>query len=356
MIPFFNVYLQQRGLSGAEIGWLGSIGPLVTLIANPFWGAVADRWQIYRQVLFICAVGVGGVCLLFLQADRFWLFLPLVTALFFFRNPMLAILDGTVMGLVQRTRANYGAQRAWGTVGFCIASLGVGQLLTAKTLSLTFWIQGILFVLGCGLLSLIIPVVPMQRATNIWRGVKTLLGQRSLISFFLALILMGMALSTYTGFLGMLIVSLGGAEQQVGWAWGTNSLLEVPMMYFGARWLGRYQNRQLILAGAMGYSVIFTLIGLAGSPLLVIILVLAVGVCFGTYWVAVVGYAAESAPSGLQATTQAMVGVASNGFGWSLGSVVSGYLWDHIGGNAVFFFAALCTATAAVIFWKGRSN
>jgi PPP family 3-phenylpropionic acid transporter len=47
LVPFFNIYLQQKGLTGVEIGWLNSIAPLVALAANPFWGGVADRWQIH---------------------------------------------------------------------------------------------------------------------------------------------------------------------------------------------------------------------------------------------------------------------------------------------------------------------
>ncbi|MCG3209626.1 MAG: putative 3-phenylpropionic acid transporter [Anaerolineae bacterium] len=353
LIPFFNIYLQQKGLSGAQIGWLGSIPPLVTLIANPFWGGVADRWQIYRQVLFLCALSAGGVSLLFLQANSFWLFMVLVIILFFFRNPMAAIVDGTVMSVVTRLNASYGRQRLWGTTGFLLASLVLAQFLTPQTMNLTFWLHATLLGLGCAVLSIFIPVEPSPQNTRLRQGLKILLGQPHYLSFFIALILMGIGLSCYVGFLGLHVLAVGGTERHVGLVWAANSLLEIPMMYFGASWFARFSFRRLIPGAMLGYVVIWGLIGLANSVWLIIAVVLGIGLCYGVYWVAVVGFVAKTAPVGLRATSQAMVGIAMNGFGWSIGSVVAGYVWDQLGGGAVFGFASLCALAAIAIFLKG---
>jgi hypothetical protein len=77
-------------------------------------------------------------------------------------------------------------------------------------------------------------------------------------------------------------------------------------------------------------------------------------VCFGFFWVAAVGYASAAAPPGLSATAQALMGAAQSGLGWSLGSVMAGYLWDQTNGHIVLAFAAVCMALAALIFWLGN--
>ena len=59
LAPFFNIFLQQRGLSGTEIGLIGSLPPLISLAANPFWGAMADRWQIHQKILALCVFVAG---------------------------------------------------------------------------------------------------------------------------------------------------------------------------------------------------------------------------------------------------------------------------------------------------------
>ena len=78
------------------------------------------------------------------------------------------------------------------------------------------------------------------------------------------------------------------------------------------------------------------------------------GLCFGFFWVAAVGFASNSAPAGLGATAQALMGAAMTGLGWGIGSVIAGYLWDLAGGEAVYFFAALAALLAALIFTFGN--
>ena len=55
--PFFNVYLGAQGLSGTEIGLIGSLPPIMALLANPFWGAVAARGVLRQFGHILVAVG-----------------------------------------------------------------------------------------------------------------------------------------------------------------------------------------------------------------------------------------------------------------------------------------------------------
>ncbi len=127
--PYFNVYLEMQGLNGVQIGWLGSIPPLIALISNPFWGGVADRWQMQTLVLAACTMTAGLVSSALhpgtgvLAAHEFG---DLCSS--FFRAPIPAITDSAVMAMVTRTGRSYGRQRLWGSVGFVLASFGLGQL------------------------------------------------------------------------------------------------------------------------------------------------------------------------------------------------------------------------------------
>ncbi|MBN1992615.1 MAG: MFS transporter [Anaerolineae bacterium] len=353
MAPFFNVFLQQKGLSGSQIGWLGSIAPVMALIANPIWGAIADRWQIHRQVLALCALMAGTVVLFFLWLDGFWLFVGLVMALTFFRTPIGAIVDSTVMDLVKQVGGSYGRQRLWGTVGFVLVSFGLGQFLSVHNLSLVFWLHAVLLGIGCVALSFLLPVQSVDQRVSIGQGIRVLMGQRHYVSFLIAVILFGMGMAGYINFLALQILALGGNEQQVGLAWACNALLEIPIMYFGVRWFARYSYRRLILVALVGFVLVWACVGLSKTPGQVIMVVFGSGICFGIYWVAAVGYVSELAPPGLSATAQTLVGAAMSGFGWSLGSVMAGYLWDNFNGYAVFFMAALVSFFAALIFGLG---
>lgn len=354
LLPFFNIYLERLGLSGAEIGWLNSVAPMIALASNPFWGAVADRWQIHRLVLALCAFVSGLVALLFLQVSGFWPLLVLVTALAFFRTPIGSIVDSTVMDMVKRTTSNYGEQRLWGTVGFMLATFCLGRLLTLIDLTWIFWLHGGLLGLACAGLSFLLPVASTPQKTNLGYGLRVLTRQGRYLSFLIAMMLLGMGISTCQGFLGLHILALGGTEQQVGLAWAVNALPEIPLMYFSARWFARYNHKRLIIIGFLGFALVWTLAALAPTPALVIAALPGMGTCFGFFWVAAVGYASEAAPPGLSATAQALMGAAQSGLGWGLGSVLAGYLWDHTNGHIVLSFAAACMVLAALIFWLGN--
>ena len=354
LVPFFNIYLQQKGLTGVEIGWLNSIAPLVALASNPFWGGVADRWQIHRQVLALCALVAGVVTLLFLPVSDFWWLLVLITALAFFRTPIGAIVDSTVMDLVKQAQSNYGRQRLWGTLGFVLATFSLGQWLASSNLSLIFWLHAGLLGVACAGLSLLLPIQGRDQKVDMWAGLRLLTRQSGYLSFLVAMTLLGIGVATYAGFMGLHLLALGGTERQVGLAWAVNALPELPIMYYGGQWFARYSYKGLFVAGLLGFAGVWSLIGLAQTPAMVIAVVPGMGVCFGFFWVAAVGYASESAPPGLSATAQALMGAAQSGLGWGLGSVIAGYLWDTTNGHVVLFFAATTVALGALIFWLGN--
>ena len=99
MAPYFNVYLREQGLTGSQIGLIGSIPPIIALLANPFWGALADRWQIHPQVLALCTLGAGLLTFPFLWVTGFWPLLVLIVAMVFFRAPAPSLVDSAVMDL-----------------------------------------------------------------------------------------------------------------------------------------------------------------------------------------------------------------------------------------------------------------
>jgi PPP family 3-phenylpropionic acid transporter len=354
--PFLNIYLMQKGLTGAQIGWLGSIAPLIALVANPIWGSAADRWQIHRQVLALCSFVAGMAALFFIPFQGFWFFVILSSVITLFRTPIGPIVDSAVILLTRQTGNNYGRQRIWGTIGFIVLSLGLGQVLTGRDLSLIFWLYAGLLGIGNTVLSLFLPVENVEKRVGLREGMKDLFGRLDYLSFLIASVIFGMGIAGYVGFLGLYIQELGGNEQLVGLAWTANALLEIPVMFFGKHWFGRFSSQRLILTALLGYILVWSLIGLGQTPALAIVAVLGNGVCFGVFWMAAVDYVSSTAPLGLSATAQTLFGAALLGLGWSLGSVVAGYLWDVIDPHAVFFFAAVTAAIAALVFWLGSRS
>ena len=65
IFPFVNLYMRQQGLSEQQIGIIGALRPWLGVPASFAWSALADYYQVHKQLivlLTICYVAVR--CLL----------------------------------------------------------------------------------------------------------------------------------------------------------------------------------------------------------------------------------------------------------------------------------------------------
>ena len=157
LVPFFTVYLQQIGLSGAQIGLVGSIPPLLSLVANPFWSGLADRYNLHRTVLVVCALGAGLMAIPFTLTTDFGWILVTVVVMIFFRTPVSPLIDAAVLQLSRKANVDYGRQRLWGSIGFTFVSMFLGLWLASDNLVMIFWIYGFMIAMGVATLSLFLP-------------------------------------------------------------------------------------------------------------------------------------------------------------------------------------------------------
>lgn len=354
LAPFLNVYLEEIGLTGVQIGWIGSIPPLIALFANPFWGAVSDRWQIHRGVLAGLTFVAGLISLLFLTSTLFWPILIIMILMTFFRRPVGSIIDSTAVEMVKQTGDTYGRQRLWGSVGFVVISYGLGWVLTGRSLTYAFWFHAVLLSVVTTAISLRLPVEGGKERVNILAGVRQLAGRRSYRGFLAAVAFFGMGMSGYLAFLSLYMIDLGGSERDLGLLWVAVAIMEVPVMYFGARSFERFGYGTVLQLSFFGFIIGWAIMAFATSPIYLILNVLIISSSFACYWVSVVNYASETAPEGLSATAQALLGAVQSGLGWSIGSVVAGYLWDSSGATTVYLFSASAVTVAALCFWWGN--
>src|SRR5699024_12553188 len=72
-----------KGLSGTEIGWVLAIGPLASIISQPFWGFLSDKYRTVKWVLIMTIIGMLIFSILFFQMHHLF-FILIFGALFYF--------------------------------------------------------------------------------------------------------------------------------------------------------------------------------------------------------------------------------------------------------------------------------
>ncbi len=354
--PYFNIYLQQRGLSGTEIGILGSLAPLMSLVANPFWGTTADRFQKHQVILAICVLMAGILSIPFIWLQGFLPILLLLLAMIFFRSPVPPLLDTAVMGMLVNNGGSYGRQRMFGSIGFLLTSYGLGQIMAADDLDLIFWVHGALLAVGCTLLSFMLPFHrhTEEHGASMWQGLRLLAGQRRYVTFLVMNVFFGFGSACFINFVGLRLLSLGGTSAQVGLAFALNAVTEIPVMFMGARLTDRFGTVNLLLAGIFGLAASYVFAGIAPTPNMILVAMAMVGFFSGAFWMNLVIFANQSAPPQLRATGQSLVGAAQAGLGWAIGGITAGILWDTFGGTVVLVVGGVSLVIGAIVFILGQ--
>ena len=199
MLPFWPLWLESRGLSSLQIGFVLALGPWMRVFSNPLIAQIADRSGQPKLLLVILSTLSLIAFLLFLPAGSFpyILCVSLIASICF--PAMLPIAESQVMSSVIRYGLDYGRIRLWGSLAFIIGTLGTGFLIGKynPNLILILIILGLLLTL---LAALVFPQEFKQQDSYNNSTIVTLLKQPQFILFVISASLLQASHAVYNGF------------------------------------------------------------------------------------------------------------------------------------------------------------
>ena len=110
-MPFFVLFYQGLDFSGAQIGLLTGIPPLITLVASPFWTGLADARRWHKLVM---GLGIAVAVLVVFLLPSFTSFAVVFLAIILFNifiSPVSSLSDSATMNMLGEERAMYGRIR-----------------------------------------------------------------------------------------------------------------------------------------------------------------------------------------------------------------------------------------------------
>lgn len=122
VFPYFSLYLKEdAGLSGAEVGLILAMPPLMGMFAQPFWGRVADRTGARSRILVWLSLISSLGYLALGMADGFLAILLTTAVLSLFSTAILPITTSVSLAVLREVGLHaFGYVRAWGTIGYFI--------------------------------------------------------------------------------------------------------------------------------------------------------------------------------------------------------------------------------------------
>lgn len=347
---FRNVYFEELGLSGFQMGVIGAVMVGAGMFAQPLWGVVADRYGRTKGSLLVGTAVSGLVGLAFpaigsAALDPPVLFgLLLVAGVVFasFRAPIIPIANSMVLD----SGLEYGSVRAFGAIAFGLGLVGIGTLVEWFETTVVFSI----YVLGMAVFFLFLWGLPKPETTVApdirSEAVRLLTNQRFLLLLVVGIV-MGGVVSAGASFFAVFMRDIQAGDDITGIAWFIRTVGEAVIFLTMAK-IGLDYRWQLSL-GVGTYVLGYAVYGLTGAVSAILSVQLLLGVGYAMFNLSTVNLAHRFAPEALSSTAQAVMTGVGIGAGRAIGQLVGGQLVDMVGTQELYLWLAGATVVAFVV-------
>lgn len=350
---YAGIWFSGRGLSAGEIGIINALPVFVMLVLNIVVGRIADKASDWRQVIVIGSVLAGLFPIGLFFVDDFWGILLVWTLAAMPVAAVGPVSDAATMRMTRRNGTDFGAIRAWGTLGYMGVIYLTGQVVTlfGGAAFLPFFV-GLALLRGAASLGLPKFRAPREEATLAQAPGAARLREVMKPWFLLPLVGWSMVFATHlilNAFQALLWKEQGLPDLAIGLLIALGAASEATMMFVFKRFVVRFPARLLILASAVVSVVRWIGMGLMPDVPVLIVLQLLHSITFALGYMGCVHFIANwtsddiaaEAQSFFQVLQQAMSVIALVGFGWLVGLI----------GAQSYFVAAAFAGLGGVLIW-----
>ncbi|MEE8320213.1 MAG: MFS transporter [Gammaproteobacteria bacterium] len=352
ILPYWSLYLKSIDFNAMAIGQLTAILVGTKIIAPNIWGWIADhhgqRMRIIRFASLIAALSFTGVLF---TTSFFWLALVLVVFGFFW-NASLPQFEATTLTYLGDSFHAYTRIRVWGSVGFISAVLILGGVFAHYDIALLpSIILTIMFMIM--LVTLTVPEQAVDHLPLEHNSLTGVLKQPEVIALLVVCFLMQASHAPYYTFYSIYLEEHGYSRTFIGEMWALGVIAEVAVFMFMHRLILHIRLKELLLISLIAAVIRWYMIGyFVDSKMLLIVAQLFHGATFGVYHATAIQLIHRYFTGRLQGRGQALYSSMSFGVGLSLGSLISGYVWESMGPLVTYQGAMLVSLLALFITWR----
>lgn len=346
-LPYWPLYLSSKGLEAAQIGWVLAASYLVKVVTNPLLGHATDRYGGRRKGLIVLAVLSLGSMALFTWADGFTAVMvaTLLSSAAF--TAMLPLGDSLTLQSAVRHRLDYGRIRLWGSLSFIVVSGLAGQLLVDAPRAAI--LQSCLAGLALALVAAIqLPDLTRQPGKGQQQPIGNLLSRPIFILFLAVCSLMQASHMIYYGFATLHWHAAGLSGSVIGGLWAEGVIAEVILFAFGARLIAKFGPARMIASAGVAGVIRWTVLATTTDPLLLAPAQLLHAFTFAAGHLGAMHFIMRAVPAGLSARAQGIYSAVTTGVVPGMAMLMSGRLYQTLGGYAFLVMATLSAAAWAL--------
>jgi len=352
LVPYWGLYLQDRGFSAQAIGQLVAVLMGTKIVAPNLWGWLADHLGT-RMPIVRLASALSALSFLAIFTTDGFLEMALVMVLFsFFWNASLPQMEAVTFSHLGERVSRYASIRLWGSIGFILSVSLLGFALQRLDTGVVPLVVLTLYS-GIWLSSLLIPEGPQRRSTQASPSILWLIRHPEIQAFLASGLMMQLSHGAYYAFYSIYLNEAGYGSFGVGALWAWAVVVEVVVFLAMHRLLESYGARPVLLVSFALAVLRWLLIGGFVDQILVQILAQALhAATFGAFHAAAIHLAYHYFPGRTQGRGQALYNSLSFGVGGALGALISGQLWETAGPTATFAVSAATAAVGWLLAWR----
>lgn len=349
VVSFFPLYFLERGFSEGQIGIIYSTGPFISIFANILLGMASDKFRTIRKLLMLLLLGQLATIAVLYPVNHFGLICVVMTAFYFFQTPINPLSDSLILLSSRYTGTPYALIRIFGSLGFAAGAYMFGLILkeigTSRTLALTLGT-----VAATLLLSFFIKDYQEASRKIQFSGFFKLLRQRSVVLFFVLILLISVSHRMYEGFLTVTLRHLGASDSLIGTAWLTSAVSEIPILFLLGKYGHKIKELPLLMFASLMYAIRMWLLGHLDSPGWIVATQVMHSVSFGIYFSTALRYISHLIPDEYRASGQAVYAVIWTGLAGLISGVLGGMMYEEMGRLAFYQTASAIAVIAAAGF------
>lgn len=238
-----SVYLMGKHYSASQVSTLVSVAFFLSMIAQPFFGYINERFGIVKMTTFSLGLIIGGVFGFLWAPNLFWLTV--------FYGLVLVCLNGTApMMEIFATQSPYafGKIRVWGTIGYSVGVQIAGWVYHQFSPQAVYYTVLLTIVLSLFCLSDVRMKTSKKREEKMKEpvSIRPLLNNRPYLFF---IILIGLASGVGNighTYIPELLMDSGLPVQLASTVVALSVVVEAPLIFFSDRFMDHWPLRVLI--------------------------------------------------------------------------------------------------------------
>lgn len=334
-----------------EIGVLMSIGPFVSIFANPFWGLWAGRYPNIRVIVLLMLAGTLLFSQLIFQANTYETIYAAIILFFFCQTPLFAQSNTLILSYIYGSEQRFGSFRLWGSLGWALTAIAAGPIVDYGGVSVLSYLFAVL--LGLSIVSLAtlpklrhsIGIAPMPL-----RGFHVLFKNPYFLFFIFFGILVSIPNTVNNTFMSLYINDMGGSKTMVGLAVFLSSIVEVGVFMLCDRYLRRKIS---VLIGwlalvSLFFALRWWLMAQSTTPLEVAFIQILHSITFGGFFYVGTELTMLLIPRPYRSSAQALYTLSWSGISAMMGGILGGWLFQYLGAQSMYEFCVFLALIGAV--------